>query len=88
MQKLQRELSELDSRLLRQVTGDIREVVHKYAAEKKLSMVMDSTTLAYFDPAMDVTDEILKRMNVDPKVRHEAKAKDKEKAAAEDADKK
>ncbi|MBQ9432391.1 MAG: OmpH family outer membrane protein [Kiritimatiellae bacterium] len=88
MQKLQRELSELDNRLLRQVTGDIREVVHKYAAEKKLSMVMDSTTLAYFDPAMDVTDEILKRMNVDPKVRHEAKAKDKEKAAAEDADKK
>jgi len=77
MQKLQRELSELDTRLLRQVTGDIREILTKFAQEKKYNMVLDSTTMAYHDPALDVTDEILKRMGVDPKVRQEEKNKEK-----------
>lgn len=82
MQKLQRELGDLDARLLRQVTGDIRDVLSKYAKESKLSIILDGTTIAYFDPALDVTDEVLKRMGVDPKVRQEAKAK-AEKAAAD-----
>ena len=93
MQKLQRSLSELDARLLRQVTGDIREVITKYAQEQKFTVVMDGTTLAYFDPALDVTDEVLKRMGVDPKKRHEAKEKAEkekaettEKAASDDAE--
>jgi len=81
MQKLQRELGDLDSRLLRQVTGDIREVLGKYALEAKHSVILDGTTMAYFDPKLEVTDEILKRMGVDPKVRKEAKEKaEKEKA--------
>jgi len=75
MQKLQRELGDLDSRLLRQVTSDIREVLTKYAQETKYSIILDGTTMAYFDPKMDVTDEILKRMGVDPKIRKEAKEK-------------
>ncbi len=87
MQKLQRELGDMDSRLLRQVTGDIREVITKYAQENKLAVVLDGTTLAYFDPKLEVTDEVLKRMGVDPKVRAEGKekadkeAKEKEAAA-------
>ena len=41
--------------------------------------------MAYHDPAMDVTDAILKRMGVDPKVRQEDKDKEKaEKPAAAD----
>lgn len=85
MQKLQRELGELDTRLLRQVTGDIREVLTKFAQEGKYSIVLDSTTMAYHDPALEVTDAILKRMGVDPKVRQEDKDKEKaEKAAAPD----
>jgi Skp family chaperone for outer membrane proteins len=81
MQKLQRELSELDTRLLRQVTGDIRDVLSKYAVEGKYALVFDATTMAYSDPKLDVTDEVLKRMGVDPKVRKEAKDKaEKEKA--------
>ncbi|MDX9868001.1 MAG: OmpH family outer membrane protein [Kiritimatiellia bacterium] len=84
MQKLQRELGDLDTRLLRQVTGDIREVLSKFAQEKKYLVVLDGTTIAYFDPKLDVTDEVLKRMGVDPKVRQEAKEKaEKEKAGAE-----
>ncbi len=84
MQKLQRDLSDLDTRLLRQVTGDIREVLTKYAQESKFTMVLDGTTLPYFDAKLDVTDEVLKRMGVDPKVRQEAKEKEaKEKEAKE-----
>lgn len=83
MQKLQRELGDLDTRLLRQVTGDIREILSKYAQESKYGIILDGTTMAYFDPKLDVTDDVLKRMGVDPKVRKEAKEKaDKEAAAA------
>jgi len=89
MQKLQRELGDLDARLLRQVTGDIREVLSKFAQESKFTLVLDGTTMAYFDPKLEVTDEVLKRMGVDPKVRQEAKAKaEKEKAEKSAAEKK
>jgi len=82
MQKLQRELGDLDARLLRQVTGDIRSVLTKYAQEAKFSAIFDGTTMAYFDPKLEVTDEVLKRMGVDPKVRKEAKDKAEKEAAA------
>ena len=89
MQKLQRELGDLDARLLRQVTGDIREVLTKYAQETKVSIMLDGTTIAYFDPKLDVTDEVLTRMGVDPKLRKEAQEKaDKEKADKAAAEKK
>ena len=71
-EKFQRDLSEQDTRLLRQVTDDIRDVVTKYAKESKISIVMDGSTLAYFDPKLDATDDVLKKMGVDPKVRKEA----------------
>jgi len=76
MQKLQRDLSDLDTRLLRQVTGDIREILTKYAQESKYTVILDGTTLPYYDAKLDVTDEVLKRMGVDPKVRKEAKEKE------------
>lgn len=81
MQKLQRDLGDLDARLLRQVTGDIREILAKYAKESHYAMILDGTTMAYYDPSLDMTDDVLKRMGVDPKVRKEAKEK------AEKADK-
>ena len=80
-QKLQRELGELDSRLLRQVTGEIRETITKYAKDTKVALVMDASTLAYYDPKMDVTDDVLKRMGIDPKLRKEAKEEADKKAA-------
>ncbi|MDA3926358.1 MAG: OmpH family outer membrane protein [Kiritimatiellae bacterium] len=69
MQKLQSELGDLDSRLLRQVTGDIRSVITKYSQEKKFNVVLDSTTMAYFNPKLEITDDVLTRMGVDPKAR-------------------
>lgn len=81
-QKLQRELGDQDTRLLRQVTNEIRETITKYAKDSKISIVMDASTLAYFDPKLDVTDDVLKRMGIDPKVRKEAKEEAEKKAAA------
>ena len=81
-QKLQRELADLDTRLLRQVTGEIRETITKYAKDSKSAIVMDASTLAYHDPKLDVTDDVLKRMGIDPKVRKEAKEEAEKKAAA------
>lgn len=81
-QKLQRELGDQDTRLLRQVTNEIRETITKYAKDSKISIVMDASTLAYFDSKLDVTDEVLKRMGIDPvKVRKEAKEEADKKAA-------
>jgi len=71
-QKLERDLADQDMRLLRQVTNDIREYVTKYAKDNKIAVVMDGSTLAYFDLKLDATDDILKLMNVNPKVRKEA----------------
>ena len=73
MQKLQGELGDLDSRLLRQVTGDIRTVITKYSQEKKIDVVLDSTTLAFFNPKLEITDDVLTLLGVDPKVRTEKK---------------
>jgi len=75
-QNFQRQLADQDTRLLRQVTNDIREHVTKYAKDNKITIVMDGSTLAYFDPKLDGTDDILKKMGVDPKVRKEAEAAD------------
>jgi len=79
MQKLQGELGDLDARLLRQVTGEIRTVITKYCVEKKFDVVLDSTTLAYFKPEFEITDDVLTRLGVDPKVRTEKKVVEPEK---------
>jgi len=81
MQKLQGELGDLDARLLRQVTGNIRTVVTKYAQDKKLDVVLDSTTMAYFNPQLEITDDVLTLLGVDPKVRTEKKKTESEPAA-------
>ncbi len=74
MKKLQEELGDLDTRLLRQVTADIRDVITKFAEEKKFDAVLDSTTIAFFNAKLDVTDDILRRMGVDPEVRRKKEA--------------
>ena len=79
MQKLQGELGDLDARLLRQVTGEIRTVITKYCEEKKFDVVLDSTTLAYFKPEFEITDDVLTRLGVDPKIRTDKKVVEPEK---------
>lgn len=77
MRTYQRALQDLDNRMLRQVTGEIRKAVAAVAKIRKFKAVFDSTAVPYADEALDITDAVLTQLKVDPKVRHEAKAKEK-----------
>ena len=62
--------------------SEIREKINAYAKAKKFDIIADSTMLAFSNEALDVTDDILKAMKVDP-----AKRKEKAKDAKGDAKK-
>ena len=81
-QHFQSDLADLETRLLKIETDEIREKINAYAKEKKFDIIADSTMLAFSNEALDVTDDILKAMKVDP-----AKRKEKAKDAKGDAKK-
>lgn len=78
--RFQGDLSELESRLIKLETEDIRAKINAYAKENGYDFIADSTILAFSKESYDVTDDILKAMGVDP-------AKRKEKAKKADAGK-
>ena len=84
MRKLQDDLSNLEARLLRQANVDIRKAISDVAKSKNYDVVLDSSTMPYVADSYDITDDVLRKMGVDPKVRKELKAKD----AAEETSKK
>ena len=81
-QHFQSDLADLETRLLKLETDEIRETINAYAKEKKFDIIADSTMLAFSSASLDVTDDILKAMKVDP-----AKRKEKAKDAKGDAKK-
>ena len=81
-QHFQSDLAYLETRLLKIETDEIREKINAYAKEKKFDIIADSTMLAFSSASLDVTDDILKAMKVDP-----AKRKEKAKDAQGDAKK-
>ena len=72
-------MNDLETRLLKMETSDIRAKISVYAKEKGYDLVIDSTMAAYANDSLDVTDDILKAMNVDPAKRKALKDKGKEK---------
>jgi len=70
-QHYQNELSDLESRLLKLETEDIREKINAYAKENGFDLILDATMLGYAKESLDVTDDILKALGVDPKKRKE-----------------
>ena len=78
--RFQNDLSDLESRLIKMETDDIRAKISAYAKEKGYDFIADGTMLAFAKDSYDVTDDILKAMGVDP-------AKRKEKAKKDDAGK-
>ncbi len=78
--RFQGDLSELESRLIKLETEEIRAKINAYAKENGYDFIADSTILAFSKESYDVTDDILKAMGVDP-------AKRKEKAKKADAGK-
>ena len=77
-QHFQGELTDLETRLLTLETEDIRAKINAFAKENDYDIVADATMLAFSRESLDVTDEILRAMKVDP-------AKRKEKKPAADA---
>ena len=71
-------MNDLETRLLKMETSDIRAKISAYAKEKGLDLVLDSTMAAYANDALDVTDDILRAMKVDPAKRKALKDKGKE----------
>ena len=82
--RFQGDLSDLESRLIKLETDDIREKIRAYAKKNGYDFIADGTMLAFAKESYDVTDAILKSMGVDPAKRKEAA---KEKAKKSDAGK-
>ena len=74
-QHYQSELSDLEGRLLKIETSDLRTKISTFAKENGYDLILDVAAAGYANPALDVTDEILKILNVDPAKRKE-KARD------------
>ena len=71
----QEALSKLEARLLKSQAEDLKKRIARFAEREDYDLVMDSAAALWAKSDLDVTDEILKDMNVDPKA---ARAKDKD----------
>ena len=66
VRRYQSELSDLEARLMKLQTDEIRAKISAYAKENGYDMIIDSTMLAFSKESLEVTDDILRAMNVDP----------------------
>ena len=66
VRRYQSELSDLEARLMKLQTEEIRAKITAYAKEKGYDLIIDSTMLAFSKESLEVTDDILRAMNVDP----------------------
>ena len=71
--RCRQDLQDLESRLLKTTTDDLRKRLAKYAEQKGYDFIFDVNAAPYAKPSYDVTDDVLAVMGVDPK---EAKGKD------------
>jgi len=74
--RFRQDLQDLESRLLKTTTDDIRKRITKYAEEKGYDMIFDKTATPYAKPSYEITDDMLRVMGVDPK---KAKGRDESK---------
>ena len=73
-QHFQNELTGLETRLLKLESEDIRAKINAFAKANGYDIIAYSTMLAFSKASLDVTDEILKALKVDPANRHEKKS--------------
>ena len=66
VRRYQTELSDLEARLMKLQTDELREKIAAYAKEHGFDLIIDSTMLAFSKESLEVTDDILRAMNVDP----------------------
>ena len=85
MLRSQQDLQDLEGRLLKATTEDLREKINAFAAANKYDLIVDVTAAPFASEKLDVTPAILKSMGVDPEntVEKLAERKAAEKTAAE-----
>lgn len=67
MMRSQQDLQDLEGRLLKATTEDLREKIDTFAAENNYDLIIDATAAPFAKAELDVTPAILKAMGVDPK---------------------
>lgn len=60
---LRRDIAVEEEKRLKPIAEKLQAVVKAYAVEKKYAAIQERAQFLYVDPSLDVTDEILKRMN-------------------------
>ena len=74
--RCRQDLQDLEGRLLKTTTDDLRKRIAKYAAAKGYDLIIDANAAAYAVPTLSVTDEMLKELGINPS---EAKGRDESK---------
>ena len=64
--RCRQDLQDLEGRLLRTTTDDLRKRINKYAEANGFDLIIDQTAAAYAKKSFDVTDGLLKDLGVDP----------------------
>ena len=65
--RCRQDLQDLEGRLLRTTTDDLRKRLAAYAGKNGYDLIYDATAVPYAKPGYDVTNEMLKELGVDPK---------------------
>ena len=71
--RCRQDLQDLEGRLLRTTTDDLRKRLAAYAGKNGYDFIYDVTAVPYAKPDYDVTNEMLRELGVDPK---DAKGRD------------
>jgi len=64
--RFRQEMQELEGRLLKTTTADLRKRINKYAENAKYDMILDKNAAPYSKDSFEVTDDLLREMGVDP----------------------
>ncbi|MEI6209995.1 MAG: OmpH family outer membrane protein [bacterium] len=66
MQSRQEQFNDMQMRMRKKTVGELREVIGKYAEDKKITLVLFAEATVYNEKSMNITDAILKQLNVQP----------------------
>ena len=64
--RCRQDLQDLEARLLKTTTDDLRKRIAKFAADQDYDFILDANAAPYAKPTFSVTEAILKDMGVDP----------------------
>lgn len=65
--RCRQDLQDLEGRLLKTTTDDLRKRLAKFAEKKDYDLILDRTAAPFAKAKYDVTDEMLQEMGVEPK---------------------